>query len=50
MSYLSFGGKGTLKLLAEIARELAMMFSSLGINEMLKDRKKLSTKSHTLFL
>jgi len=35
-SYLSLGSRGTPKLLAEMDRDSSMMFSPLGINEMLK--------------
>ena len=50
ISYLNLGGRGTLKLLAEIARESIIGFSPLGINDILKARKKLSMRSHTSFL
>jgi hypothetical protein len=40
-SYLSFWGKGTLKLLAEASNESAIEFYSLGTNEILKSKKKL---------
>jgi hypothetical protein len=33
--------------LAEVAKELAIVFSSLGTNVMLKDEKKLSIRCHT---
>jgi hypothetical protein len=49
-SYLSLGGSGILKWLAQIAKESAIALSSLGINEMLKAEKKLSIRSHTSFL
>jgi len=42
-------GGGTLKVLAAIARESTIMFSSLGKNWMLKSMNKLSIKSHTSF-
>jgi hypothetical protein len=35
--------------LAETNKESTKVFSSLGIKEMLKDEKKLSIRSHTLF-
>jgi hypothetical protein len=49
-SYLSLGGRGTLKLLANAARESTTVFFSLGMNEMLNAEKKLSIRSHTSFL
>jgi hypothetical protein len=49
-SYLSLGGKGTLKLLAETTKESSIVFSSLGTNEILKAKKKLSKISQTSFL
>jgi len=44
------GGKGTLNLLVEIAKESTTVFSSLGTNEILKSKKKLSKISQTSFL
>jgi hypothetical protein len=49
-SYLSLGGKGTLKLLAETTKESSIEFSSLGKNEILKSKKKLSIISQTSFM
>jgi hypothetical protein len=50
VSYLSLGGRGTLKLLAEIAKESTTVFSSLRMNEMLKAEKNLLMRSHTSFM
>jgi hypothetical protein len=49
-SYLNLGGKGTLKLLADVAKESATVFFSLGTKEILNVEKKLSISSHTSFL
>jgi hypothetical protein len=43
-SYLSLGGKGTLKMLVDEAKESATVFSSLGMKEMLNAEKKLSIR------
>jgi hypothetical protein len=45
-----FSGRGTLNRLAEIAKESAEVFYSLGTKVMLKAEKKLSIRSHTSFL
>jgi hypothetical protein len=49
-SDLAVGRAGTSNKLAEKARKSAGAFYSLGMKEMLKDRKKLSIRSHASFL
>jgi hypothetical protein len=44
-SYLSVGGKGTLELLVEATNMDSIDFPSFVTNEILKAKKKLSTRS-----